>query len=70
VYQYISAELNHKEHIKTKKKKQYKKIAVVAVWERGANRVPKKFIFFFKIKFFLYVSDRFDVLVSKIIFKK
>jgi hypothetical protein len=34
------------------------------VWERGVNRVLKKF------NFFLYVLDRFDVLISKIIYKK
>jgi hypothetical protein len=42
------------------------------VWERGCGCVPKKFEFFCftKIKYGLYVLDRFDVLMSKIIFKK
>jgi len=44
------------------------------VWERGCGCVPKKFeIFFFffaKIKYGLYVLNRFDVLMSKMIFKK
>jgi hypothetical protein len=31
---------------------------------------PKNSFFFVKINFFLYVSDRFDVLISKMIFKK
>jgi len=41
------------------------------VWERGCGGVPKNFDFFFtKIEYSLYVLDRFDVLISKMIFKK
>jgi len=42
------------------------------VWERGCGRVPKNFeIFFFtKIEYDLYVLDCFDMLMSKMIFKK
>jgi len=41
------------------------------VWERGCGGVPKNFKFFFiKIEYGLYVLDRFDVLMSKMIFKK
>jgi hypothetical protein len=42
------------------------------VWERGYGGVPKKFenFFFTKIKYDLYVLDRFDVLMLKIILKK
>jgi len=41
------------------------------VWERGRGYVPKNFEFFFtKIEYGLYVLDHFDVLMSKIIFKK
>ena len=40
------------------------------VWERGSTCVPKKIIFFVKIKCGLYFLDRFDVLMSKMIFKK
>jgi hypothetical protein len=39
------------------------------VWERGANRVPSNFDFVFAKIYYIYIySDRFDVLVSKIIF--
>ena len=43
-----------------------------SVWECRLKRVPKKFKFFFfaKILYGLYVLDRFNVLMSKIIFKK
>jgi hypothetical protein len=40
-----------------------------SVWKYGVNRISKNLNFFFKIKFILF-SDRFDVLMSKIIFKK
>jgi hypothetical protein len=41
------------------------------VWERGCGGVPKNFkIFFIKIEYGLYVLDRFDVLMSKMILKK
>jgi len=42
------------------------------VWERGCGSVPKNFENFFstKIEYGLYVLDRFDVLMLKIIFKK
>jgi hypothetical protein len=44
------------------------------VWERGAVQIafPKKLIFFVlqKINFFLYFLDRFDALISKMIFLK
>jgi len=43
------------------------------VWERGCGCgcVFKNFEFFFiKIEYSLYVLDRFDVLMSKMIFKK
>jgi hypothetical protein len=43
------------------------------VWECGWGFIFKKFkifYFFIKIKYNLYVLDRFDVLISKIIFKK
>jgi hypothetical protein len=42
------------------------------VWERGCGSVPKNFeiFFFIKIEYSLYILDRFDVLMSKIIFKK
>jgi len=40
------------------------------VWERGVNRVYKKFKFFL-LKFnFLYILDCFDMLILKIILKK
>jgi hypothetical protein len=44
------------------------------IWERGCGCrcVPKKFEIFFiiKIKYGLYVLDHFNMLMSKIIFKK
>jgi hypothetical protein len=40
------------------------------VWARGPTLVPKKEIFFVKINIFLVFFDYFDVLISKIIFKK
>jgi len=39
------------------------------VWKRGANRIPPKFNFFLLKINFLYVLDRFNILISKIIFK-
>jgi hypothetical protein len=36
----------------------------------AAAAFPKILIFFIKIKYNLYVLDRFDVLMSKMIFKK
>jgi hypothetical protein len=42
-----------------------------AVWKRDINRIFKNLNFFFvKIKKKKYVLDCFDVLISKIIFKK
>jgi hypothetical protein len=42
------------------------------IWERGCRYIPKKFeiFFFIKIKYGLYVLDHFNMLMSKIIFKK
>jgi len=41
------------------------------VWERGCGCVFKNFKFFFiKIEYDLYILDRFDVLMLKMIFKK
>jgi len=41
------------------------------VWERDADYVFKKFKIFILLKiFFLCVLDRFDMMISKIIFKK
>jgi hypothetical protein len=42
------------------------------IWERGCRCVSKKFEIFFiiKIKYGLYVLDHFNMLMSKIIFKK
>jgi hypothetical protein len=47
------------------------KIPDVSVWKRGCTRVFKKFNFFTKnFKKNLYVLNRFDTLILKIIFKK
>jgi hypothetical protein len=40
------------------------------VWERGANSVPSNFEFVFAKNYFFMFSDHFDVLISKMIFKK
>ena len=42
------------------------------IWERGCRWIFKKFeiFFFIKIKYGLYVLDHFNMLMSKIIFKK
>jgi hypothetical protein len=41
------------------------------VWEHNSTRVSKNFKFFiFKINIFLVFMNRFDALISKIIFKK
>jgi hypothetical protein len=43
----------------------------MSVWKRGYTRVSKKFKCLFLLKIIiLYVLDRFDALISKIIFKK
>jgi hypothetical protein len=42
-----------------------------SVWKRGGTYFLKKLNFFFaKNFFFLHVLDRFNALISKIIFKK